>query len=46
MSALDILSEDEQFIVNTVHDFIDKDVRASAMSSSTPTPTPRTSSSR
>ncbi|MEV4734913.1 acyl-CoA dehydrogenase family protein [Saccharopolyspora sp. NPDC049426] len=27
MSALDILSEDEQFIVNTVHDFVDKDVR-------------------
>ncbi|TDD90545.1 acyl-CoA dehydrogenase [Saccharopolyspora karakumensis] len=27
MNALDILSEDEQFIVNTVHDFVDKDVR-------------------
>lgn len=27
MSTLDILSEDEQFIVSTVHDFVDKDVR-------------------
>ncbi|MDH6622630.1 alkylation response protein AidB-like acyl-CoA dehydrogenase [Streptomyces sp. LBL] len=27
MSTLDILSEDEQFIVGTVHDFVDKDVK-------------------
>ena len=27
MSTLDILSEDEQFIVRTVHDFVDKEVR-------------------
>lgn len=27
MSTLDILSEDEQFIVSTVHAFVDKDVR-------------------
>ncbi|MFI9758879.1 acyl-CoA dehydrogenase family protein [Streptomyces sp. NPDC051963] len=27
MSTLDILSEDEQFIVRTVHDFVDREVR-------------------
>ncbi|MFM9696276.1 acyl-CoA dehydrogenase family protein [Streptomyces europaeiscabiei] len=27
MSTLDILSEDEQFIVHTVHDFVDKEVK-------------------
>lgn len=27
MSTLDILSEDEQFIVRTVHDFVVKDVK-------------------
>ena len=27
MSTLDILSEDERFIVGTVHDFVDKDVK-------------------
>ncbi|MFJ9821826.1 acyl-CoA dehydrogenase family protein [Streptomyces sp. NPDC101151] len=27
MSTLDILSDEEQFIVRTVHDFVDKDVR-------------------
>ncbi|MGW3009091.1 acyl-CoA dehydrogenase family protein [Streptomyces sp. NPDC001219] len=27
MSTLDILSEDERFIVGTVHDFVDRDVR-------------------
>ncbi|WP_243794755.1 acyl-CoA dehydrogenase family protein [Saccharopolyspora gloriosae] len=27
MSALDVLSEDERFIVSTVHDFVDNDVR-------------------
>ncbi|MEW1748950.1 acyl-CoA dehydrogenase family protein [Streptomyces angustmyceticus] len=27
MSTLDILSEDEQFIVSTVHDFVDQDVK-------------------
>ncbi|MET8331239.1 acyl-CoA dehydrogenase family protein [Streptomyces sp. NPDC005181] len=27
MSALDILSEDERFIVSTVHDFVDKEVK-------------------
>ncbi|WP_189189730.1 acyl-CoA dehydrogenase family protein [Streptomyces albiflavescens] len=27
MSTLDVLSEDEQFIVSTVHDFVDRDVK-------------------